>query len=137
MDPALKEMTERLFPQLAGRVIYYDQEPPDIDEANPVYAVVRAVSRELGYLPPGMPTGRSIVNWTATIHGLRAAVQQAIDDIPGALTSFYHYPAQDGGGTGMLIQGALATGVEQPERSERPAAVAEATITFASEVILL
>ena len=138
MDDALAAMVSDLYTPLAGRVVFYDDSPPDITERQPVYAVVRATNRELGYLPPGLPTGRSVATWTLTLHGLRLDVQRMLADAPGALTAHYHYQAPEGGSTvGTLILGALATDVQQPERAERPAAVAEATITFASEVIMV
>ena len=136
MDEALAAMVAALYPPLAGRVIFYDDAPPEITERQPVYAITRASSRELGYVQTGLPTGRNALVWTLTLHGLRQPAQRMLLELPGALSAHYRYLPPDGEGTApTLVLGAFVASVEQPERAERPAAVAEATITFASEIV--
>ena len=132
IEAAIVAFVSSRLPELEGRIVHYDDDLPAVTRENQVYGIVRAQNHQPGYDLTTGPTSRVRVRWQLNLFGTRRAVQRAAQELPGPLTAHYRHRPESG--DPVRILGAHITGMDSPERAERPAGNAETQITLMSEV---
>lgn len=116
----------------AGQFLHYTQDPPGIDTARPLYAIVQLRESEVGYVIGGFTTGRRLAQWELTLIGLRDRVVDAANRLPSLLTGYYNGAEEDGA---LTCAGSMLVSVQPATRQQVPAGAAATIMRWQTEIL--